>query len=104
MTYELNAAALQRVAETHLGKTILISNRKEWSDAQIIEAYRSRYLIEAIFKDMKIEPRGAGGRSTTGRTLSCGFTVCIAVWRNFFEHLNDDGGAIDFQVLQILSL
>ena len=38
---------MQRVAETHLGKTILISNRKEWSDEQIIEAYRGQYLIEA---------------------------------------------------------
>ena len=59
VTYELNAAALQRVAETHLGKTILISNRKEWSDAQIIEAYRSQYLIEAIFKDMKDRTTGS---------------------------------------------
>jgi hypothetical protein len=53
VTYELDAAALHRVAETHLGKTILISNRKEWSDERIIEAYRSQYLIEAIFKEMK---------------------------------------------------
>src|SRR5271157_1786663 len=59
VTYELNAAALQRVAETHLGKTILISNRKEWSDAQIIAAYRSQYLIEAIFKDMKDRTTGS---------------------------------------------
>ena len=51
--------ALQRVAETHLGKTILISNRKEWSDAQIIAAYRSQYLIEAIFKDMKDRTTGS---------------------------------------------
>src|SRR5208282_3690667 len=59
VTYELNAAALQRVAETHLGKTILISNREEWSDEQIIEAYRSQYLIEAIFKDMKDRTTGS---------------------------------------------
>ena len=59
VTYELNAAALQRVAETHLGKTILISNRKEWSYAQIIAAYRSQYLIEAIFKDMKDRTTGS---------------------------------------------
>jgi hypothetical protein len=53
VTYELDAAALQRIAETHLGKTILISNRKEWSDQRIIEAYRSQYLVEAVFKEMK---------------------------------------------------
>ena len=52
-------AALHRIAETHLGKTILISNRTEWSDEQIIEAYRSQYLIEAVFKEMKDRTTGS---------------------------------------------
>jgi transposase len=59
VTYELDAAALQRIAETRLGKTILISNRKEWSDDRIIEAYRSQYLIEAVFKEMKNRTTGS---------------------------------------------
>ena len=36
-----------------LGKTILISNRAEWSDERIIAAYRSQFLIEAVFREMK---------------------------------------------------
>jgi transposase len=38
---------------------ILISNRKEWSDEQIIRAYRSQYLIEAVFRAMKDRTRGS---------------------------------------------
>jgi transposase len=59
VTYEHDAAALRRIAETHLGKTILISNRKEWSDERVIEAYRSQYLIEAVFKEMKDRTTGS---------------------------------------------
>jgi transposase len=53
LTYDLDTHALNRLAETRLGKTILISNRAEWSDERIIAAYRSQFLIEAVFKEMK---------------------------------------------------
>jgi transposase len=59
LTYAIDTNALNRIAETHLGKTILISNRAEWSDEQIIEAYRSQYLIEAVFKEMKDRTTGS---------------------------------------------
>jgi len=53
MAFVIDAEALCRFAESNLGKTILVSNRMEWSDEPIIEAYRSQYLIEAVFKEMK---------------------------------------------------
>jgi transposase len=59
LTYHIDTNALDRIAETHLGKTILISNRSEWSDERIIEAYRSQYLIEAVFKEMKDRTTGS---------------------------------------------
>jgi transposase len=59
LAYVLATAALHQIAETHLGKTILISNRKEWSDEQIIRAYRSQYLIEAVFRVMKDRTTGS---------------------------------------------
>jgi transposase len=59
LTYDINTNALNRIAETHLGKTILISNRAEWSDERIIEAYRSQFLIEAVFKEMKDRTTGS---------------------------------------------
>jgi transposase len=59
LTYDIDTSVLNRIAETHLGKTILISNRAEWSDERIIEAYRSQYLIEAVFKEMKDRTTGS---------------------------------------------
>jgi transposase len=59
LTYDIDTKALNRIAETHLGKTILISNRAEWSDERIIEAYRSQYLIEDVFKEMKDRTTGS---------------------------------------------
>jgi transposase len=51
-------AALSEIAETYLGKTILITNREQWSDVRIIEAYRSQFIIENVFKDMKDRTHG----------------------------------------------
>ena len=59
LAYVIATAILHRIAETHLGKTILISNRREWSDEQIIRAYRSQYLIEAVFRAMKDRTTGS---------------------------------------------
>jgi len=53
LSYTIDAAALQKVAETSLGKTILISNREEWTNDRIIAAYRSQFIIEGVFKGMK---------------------------------------------------
>jgi transposase len=49
----------RRNVKNPLGKTILISNRAEWSDDRIIEAYRSQYLIEGVFKEMKDRMTGS---------------------------------------------
>lgn len=59
LAYALDSDALHRIAQTHLGKTILISNRAEWSDERIIGAYRSQFLIEAVFKEMKDRTTGS---------------------------------------------
>jgi transposase len=59
LVYAIDAEALHRITETHLGKTILISNRKEWSDERIITAYRSQFVIEAVFKEMKDRTTGS---------------------------------------------
>jgi len=53
LKYELNTKALDRLTNTYLGKNILVTNREEWSDEKIILAYRSQYLIENVFKEMK---------------------------------------------------
>jgi len=53
LKYEVNTKALDRLTNTYLGKNILVTNREEWSEEKIILAYRSQYLIENVFKEMK---------------------------------------------------
>jgi transposase len=53
LEYWIDGPALEKLCATHLGKNILISNREEWADEQIIRAYRSQFLIEDVFKVMK---------------------------------------------------
>jgi transposase len=42
-----------------IAETILIRNRKEWSDEQMIRADRSQFRIEAVFQAMKERTRGS---------------------------------------------
>lgn len=53
LRYRLNHAALNTLTETVLGKTILFTDNDEWTDEQIILAYRSQYHIEHAFREMK---------------------------------------------------
>jgi transposase len=46
----------QRLITRYFGLRILITDRTEWSTAQIIEAYRGQSKVEAAFRDLK-DPR-----------------------------------------------
>jgi transposase len=56
--YTIDTTALNKIADTYLGKNIIITSREKWTDAQIIEAYRSQFIIENVFKEMKDRIRG----------------------------------------------
>jgi len=53
LTFHTDQAALDRLVRVQLGKTILFSDNAEWSEEQIVLAYRSQYHIEDAFKQMK---------------------------------------------------
>ena len=53
LNYTVNTNAWDRLTNTYLGKNILVTNREQWSEEKIILAYRSQYLIEDVFKEMK---------------------------------------------------
>ena len=36
-----------------VGKNIILTNREEWTDNDIIRGYRSQYMIEEVFKESK---------------------------------------------------
>jgi transposase len=53
LTFSTDQAALDRLCRVQLGKTILFTDNADWSDEEIVLAYRSQYHIEDAFKQMK---------------------------------------------------
>jgi transposase len=53
LTYRVDAAAYARIREQQLGKRILFTDQHDWSNEQIVLAYRSQSHIEDAFADMK---------------------------------------------------
>lgn len=52
-TYKADMKAYDDMADTYLGKTIHITDHHHWTTEDIIFAYRSQYIIEDAFKQMK---------------------------------------------------
>ena len=59
LSYEALASAQEKLKDTYLGKTLLVTAHQQWSDAQVIRAYRSQFVIEEIFHEMKDRHIGA---------------------------------------------
>jgi transposase len=53
LTFATDQSALDRLCRVQLGKTILFTDNAEWSDEDIVLAYRSQYHIEDAFRQMK---------------------------------------------------
>ena len=53
LSYEAPVQAQENLQDTYLGKTLLITGHQQWSDAEVIRAYRSQFVIEEIFHEMK---------------------------------------------------
>lgn len=53
LSFHTDQAALDRLCRIQFGKTILFTDNADWSDQQIVLAYRSQYHIEDAFKQMK---------------------------------------------------
>jgi len=49
----IDEAALQRLEQNYFGLRLLATTRREWSTAQIIEAYRGQARVERAFRDLK---------------------------------------------------
>jgi transposase len=58
LEYKIDADAVHELSNTYLGKNILITNRNDWDNTKIIKAYRSQFLIEDVFKEMKDRSTG----------------------------------------------
>lgn len=59
LQYAIDVDAIRNLSNTHLGKNIIITSRKKWVNTKIIKAYRSQYIIEDVFKEMKDRNTGS---------------------------------------------
>lgn len=59
LSYILNSEAYSELADTYLGKNIIITDNHHWTSEDIILAYRSQYIIEDAFKQMKDRKTGS---------------------------------------------
>lgn len=59
LEYFIDAMSLSELSDTYLGKNIIITNHEDWTDSQIIKAYRSQFIIENVFKEMKDRNTGS---------------------------------------------
>lgn len=53
LTWEFDRATLEALARDWLGRLVLVTDRDDWSSAQIIQAYRGQSQIEAVFAHLK---------------------------------------------------
>src|ERR1035438_1655159 len=53
LTFRTDPVEIDRLCRVQFGKTILFTDNGDWSEEQIVQAYRSQYHIEDAFKQMK---------------------------------------------------
>lgn len=53
LDYRIDSEELEKLEDTFLGKTALVTSQTKWTDSDVIQAYRSQYLIEDVFRQMK---------------------------------------------------
>jgi transposase len=53
LTYHVDEAALEELRTNWLGRLVLMTNRHDWSTAEIVQAYRGQADAEAVFAHLK---------------------------------------------------
>lgn len=53
LTYRFDHRAWEHLQKTLLGKNILFTDNDDWTDAEIVQAYRSQHHVETAFRSMK---------------------------------------------------
>jgi len=53
LTYRFDHQVWERLQKTLLGKNILFTDNDDWTDAEIVRAYRSQHHVETAFRSMK---------------------------------------------------
>ena len=53
LQFDFDAAAFSRLLEQRLGRTVLLTNRMDWSAEQVVAGYAGQQAIERVFRGLK---------------------------------------------------
>jgi transposase len=53
LTFEVNSQALQQLWSQRLGRTVLLTNRMDWTAEQVVAAYSGQQQVERVFRGLK---------------------------------------------------
>ena len=53
LVYRFSEVALEDIRRVHLGKTVLFTDRKDFTNEQVVSAYRNAWHVEKSFRHMK---------------------------------------------------
>lgn len=53
LQFDLDASALNRLLEQRLGRTVLITNRQDWTAEQVVAGYDGQQQLERVFRGFK---------------------------------------------------
>ena len=97
---------MNQLADTYLGKNIIVTDREQWSNEQIVLAYRSQFNIENIFKEMKDRDIGSWWPlyHWTDQKISVHSFYCtIAVLLRALAHRRVKAAGIDISMKRMLA-
>lgn len=96
LKYGIDSNAIANLSNTYLGKNIIITNQKEWDNDKIITSYRSQFIIEDVFKEMKDRQTGSWwpmhhwtDSKINVHALYC--TIALLIRALMFRRLNQAG-------------
>src|SRR2546425_1248010 len=97
---------MNQLSDTYLGKNIIITDRAQWNDDQIILAYRSQFHIENVFKSMKDRDIGSWWplyHWTDQKINVHSFYCTIAVLLKALAHRRVQEAGIDISMKRLLA-
>jgi hypothetical protein len=106
LDYDINHDVIKQLSDTYLGKNVIVTDREQWDDDQIILAYRSQFHIENVFKNMKDRDIGSWWPlyHWTDQKISVHSLYCtIAVLLRALAHRRIKQGGIDISMKRLLA-
>ncbi len=106
LAYDIDHDVMNQLSDTYLGKNIIITDRAQWNDDQIILAYRSQFHIEHVFKSMQDRDIGSWWplyHWTDQKINVHSFSCTIAVLLKALAHRRVQEAGIDISMKRLLA-